>query len=236
MKPNTLIVSEVFYSLQGEGSTVGVPAVFLRLSGCNLMCEGAGWRCDTIEVWQKGRSTEFENVLSDYQFKALKRGAHLIITGGEPLLHEAAINRYLDWFINKYEFLPFIEVETNGTIIPGGSIINRVRMWNCSPKLPNSGESFAKRVNEVAILYIQDMTMDHIFKFVINKRGDLMDLFDDYKFIDFERKNKIYLMPAGATQKELAVIRPIVAELCKDFGFNYTDRMHISIWNKKTGV
>ena len=60
-KLNHLLVSEVFYSLQGEGSTMGIPAVFLRLSGCNLLCDGA-WRCDTIEVWQKGHKTEFEDV------------------------------------------------------------------------------------------------------------------------------------------------------------------------------
>lgn len=236
MKPNTLIVSEVFYSIQGEGGTVGIPSVFLRLSGCNLMCEGAGWRCDTIEVWQKGKSTDFENVLPPLHIGKLKKGAHLIITGGEPLLHEAAINRYLDWFHDKYEFLPFIEVETNGTIIPGANIINRVRMWNCSPKLINSGETFARRVNEVAILAIQDNTIDHIFKFVISSKSDMLDLFDDYDFMDFADKMRLFLMPAGATQEELAITRPIVAELCKDFGFRYTDRVHVTVWNKKTGV
>ena len=61
----SLNISEQFYSIQGEGRTVGVPALFLRLQGCNLTCggkktvltgnkqDGASWRCDTIEVWTK---------------------------------------------------------------------------------------------------------------------------------------------------------------------------------------
>ena len=62
-----LIVSEYFYSIQGEGKTMGVPSVFIRLTACNLMCGGRGtekdfklhngatWRCDSIEVWRKGK-------------------------------------------------------------------------------------------------------------------------------------------------------------------------------------
>ena len=52
---NTIRVSEYFYSIQGEGLTVGVPAVFLRLQGCNLDCgsSGGSWVCDTEAVWNK---------------------------------------------------------------------------------------------------------------------------------------------------------------------------------------
>jgi len=59
-------ISEHFYSLQGEGKTMGVPAIFVRLQACNLLCggygtqkdgklhDGATWRCDTLDVWTKG--------------------------------------------------------------------------------------------------------------------------------------------------------------------------------------
>ena len=63
---NKLVVSEKFYSIQGEGQTMGVPAVFLRLGGCNLLCKGKGWVCDSIEVWKKGVSTPFNEVLTEY--------------------------------------------------------------------------------------------------------------------------------------------------------------------------
>ena len=72
-----LAISEVFYSIQGEGKTVGIPSVFVRLGGCNLMCGGMGtqfdgelhngaeFRCDTVEVWMQAQSKEVEEVLCD---------------------------------------------------------------------------------------------------------------------------------------------------------------------------
>ena len=62
MKSIKLAISEIFFSIQGEGKTVGIPSVFVRLGGCNLICGGEGtqndkklhnnakWRCDTIEI------------------------------------------------------------------------------------------------------------------------------------------------------------------------------------------
>ena len=110
----TIKISEQFYSIQGEGRTVGVPAVFLRLQGCNLTCGGihtvkskkldsdATWRCDTIEVWTKGNSYHFKDVCDDWEnknwVKLFKQGAHLVITGGEPLLQQSAICDLLTYF------------------------------------------------------------------------------------------------------------------------------------------
>ncbi|MEY4571373.1 MAG: Cellulophaga phage phiSM, partial [Bacteroidota bacterium] len=77
-----LPVSEVFYSIQGEGQTMGVPAVFLRLGGCNILCQSKHWVCDTIEVWRKSKSTAFDEILSEeFTKRIIEDGAHLIITG-----------------------------------------------------------------------------------------------------------------------------------------------------------
>jgi len=235
VKNNTLIVSEVFYSIQGEGQTVGIPAVFLRLGGCNLLCEGAGWRCDTIEVWQKGNSLYFQEVIENPEWiERLKQGAHLVITGGEPLLHQNSIVNYLKWFRGVYNFLPIIEVETNGTIIPISDMFDYVHYWNVSPKLPSSGAgSYEKRVNELAIKEILRLGKDSIFKFVISYKADWVDVSEEYDFVPNE---KIMLMPAGDTQELLNFMRPIVVDMCKQFCVQYSERLHIVIWNKKTGV
>lgn len=233
MKNNFLLVSEVFYSMQGEGQTMGIPAVFLRLGGCNILCKSKSWICDTIEVWQKSKKTYFNDVFNNRQMNALRNGAHLVLTGGEPLIHQDKIVDFLDWFMFKYGFFPIIEVETNGTIIPNATFIRYIDYWNCSPKLSNSGVSKNKRINSVAIEMINRFDSS-IFKFVMEKHSDVIDMLDDYGNIIDHRK--IVLMPAGETQEKLEITRPIVSNIAIDYYWRFSDRMHITIWNQKTGV
>jgi 7-carboxy-7-deazaguanine synthase len=233
----SLIVSEVFYSIQGEGQCAGISAVFLRLAGCNLLCSGVGWVCDTIEVWKKGRHTYFQDVLPVEYIQHLENGAHLVITGGEPLLHQEAIGQYLVWFMSVHNFKPIIEIETNGTIVPEWYLSTGVvNYWNVSFKLSTSGEPYEKRVNELALTTIGRDCNNVSYKVVISREEDILELFKDFLDTKLIDESKVMLMPAGSTQDELTVTRPIVVEACKAFNLGYTDRLHIVIWNKKTGV
>jgi len=232
MKDN-LVISEKFYSIQGEGQTMGIPSIFIRLSGCNILCQSESWVCDSIEVWRKGTKTPFEQVLTDDEVQRLFNGAHLIFTGGEPLMHQKKIVEYLDWFKEVEGFMPTLEFETNGTIMPCRELIDVVNYWNCSPKLANSGEPYERRVKPLVITELNKQN-NVIFKFVIQKKEDCLDVFQDYgQYI--ANKNYVF-MPAGETQDKLAVTRPIVAEQCINLGIRYSERLHIVIWNQKTGV
>lgn len=236
MSKNKLIVAETFYSIQGEGQTMGTPAVFLRLAGCNLLCESEHWRCDTIEVWRKGKTIPFEDVLWPNDIKMLENGAHLVITGGEPMMHQQAIIDYLKWLREFRDVWPIVEIETNGTVEPIEKFpMGWVHYWNVSPKLPNSGMPYERRVNEVALKRLSHSPAHNktIFKFVISNEQDLIAMDEEYGFLP---KNQIMLMPAGDTIESLSKTRPMVVELCKKFGFRFSDRLHISIWDKKTGV
>jgi 7-carboxy-7-deazaguanine synthase len=76
-----MFVSEVFYSLQGEGLMIGVPSVFVRSSGCNLRCR---W-CDTpYASW----SPEGEHQSVEQLMKEIERypSRHVVLTGGEPMI------------------------------------------------------------------------------------------------------------------------------------------------------
>lgn len=230
-RDNILYISEKFYSIQGEGRTVGTPAVFIRLSGCNLLCKSDSWVCDSIEVWKKGTKVSFENVLTEIEIQDLKNGAHLVFTGGEPLLHQESIASFIKFIQINYQFIPYIEVETNGTIEPIKRLFFYVKQWNVSPKLLSSGEAFEKRFFIDVLLRFN--SLNSIFKFVVHSELDVIEIFNNYGVLN---KNKIYLMPAGDSQELLEEKRIEVIELCKKYVLKFTDRLHITAWNKKTGV
>src|SRR5262245_58234553 len=123
-------VAETFFSIQGEGPTAGLPAVFVRLQGCSVGCS---W-CDTKYSWDPGagRETTVEAVVAE----AIGHGcSRAVVTGGEPLesiLFEPIVTGLLDREFN-------IEVETSGTIAPPDSPAMTRLQWNVSLKLPSSG-------------------------------------------------------------------------------------------------
>jgi organic radical activating enzyme len=237
-----LAVSEVFYSIQGEGKTTGFPAVFVRLAGCNLMCggkgtekdgklhDGATWRCDSIEVWIKGKSKPYAEILPIECQEAIRNGANVIITGGEPMLQQKNIEGFIQYIVEQINDFPFIEIETNGTIMPSDDMLNLVDQWNVSPKLANSGMPLEDRINEEVLTKLSKYNTQ--FKFVVSSRQD----WEEIKAINGIDKTQITLMPAGSNQEELKETKELVAEICKENYLRLTNRLHIDIWNKKTGV
>lgn len=241
MSKDKIIVAEYFYSIQGEGPTMGRPAIFLRLGGCNLFCNGA-WRCDTIEVWQKGKAEDIVELakkisadIVDYNFPTL------IVTGGEPLIQQEAVYRLfnnMDVILRKRadrgdKIRPsFIEIETNGTIIPEFS--NIVDQWNVSIKLEGSGEDFKKRIKEHAIRYFVN-NKKSIFKFVVSSRTDIHEVGIISNVYDISNE-RIWLMPACNSREELIKRSPELSEICKENGYNFSPRLQLLIWDKTVGV
>lgn len=242
---NKLALSEVFYSIQGEGPTCGHPAVFIRLGGCNLMCGGMGtqftrelennatWRCDTIEVWMKAQSREYKDVLTEECITAIKNGANVVLTGGEPLMQQNTLIEFVKWLRSNVKQECYIEIETNGTIMPTSELLLEVQQFNVSPKLSNSG-------NDRSLTYRSDVIevfnqhRNSCFKFVVFNEQDWKEIKTDYiPLIDMKN---VWLMPAGEDQDLLSKTKQYVAELAKENHLKYTSRLHIDIWNKKTGV
>ena len=92
-----------------------------------------------------------------------------------------------------------------------------------------------KRRCKPDVLKALDKTDNDIqYKFVLSSGSDLDEVNND--FLPHISRDRVYLMPAGSTQEELAETYPIVAELCKYNNFKFTPRLHVDIWNKKTGV
>jgi len=242
---SSIAIAEHFYSIQGEGKYMGVPAVFLRLAGCNLMCGGFGtqfdkqlhngatWRCDTIEVWTKGDSINASQAvgafLDDYGMH-LRLGAHLVITGGEPLLQQTGLVDFLDAIKKEIPHL-FVEIETNGTLLPSDKFAELIDHWNVSPKLANSGNELSARCNPNAIAYF-DGRPSVCFKFVVSGLKDVLEAIDTYT----TSHHNTYLMPACDSIEEFNKVAPIVAEIAKDYTLNFSPRLQINLWNQTTGV
>ena len=239
-----LSISEVFYSVQGEGMTVGVPSVFVRLAGCNLMCGGMGtqfdgelhngaeFRCDTVEVWMKGRSMEVDKILDEECEEAIRNDAHIIITGGEPTMQQAGVESFIKYIKDNLNKNAFFEIETNGTILPNEYLLHNINLFNCSPKLANSGNDKSSTYKPDVIKTLNKYNT--IFKFVVNDDRQWKEIQEDY--MELVDRKKVYLMPAGENQELLNINKQKVVELAKDNFLNFTSRLHIEIWNKKTGV
>lgn len=246
-------VSEIFHSLQGEGSTTGMPSVFLRLQACNLMCGGIGtqrdkklhngatWRCDTIEVWQQGNrwvTEELAKHLHRLYAGNFLNGSQLVITGGEPLLQQDQFRLLKVTLGNllKAEFR--IEIETNGTILPTDETVTITDQFNVSPKLSNSGMEAEKRIKTASMECLSRLARRNkaIFKFVITRPEDIKEVFEDYiKPFDIP-KSKVWLMPGCSTQDQYNKVAPLVADIAKDRGLHFSTRLQINLWNETTGV
>lgn len=105
-------ISEIFQTIQGEGSNSGQNSLFIRLAGCNLRCE---W-CDTKYAWENKREMS-QRVLAEMIRNYHKKtgSIHVVWTGGEPLLQERRIIQTI--IATKPEHMAH-HLETNGTIIP----------------------------------------------------------------------------------------------------------------------
>lgn len=256
-------VAEQFYSVQGEGVYAGEPSVFLRLAGCNLCCGGyenlqrdredmepeddATWVCDTIEVWREAtKSYDAEELVDTWDdmgwLSHLDTGGHLILTGGEPTMshNRKGILPLMRELSMRGAIRPFTEVETNGTIRPTEEMAYFINQWNVSLKLSNSGMERGERINEDAIEWFinahqEDKTSDAHFKFVVSREEDVQEILKLVTEFDIPEE-MILLMPAGATQEELARTREKVARLCMQTGWRYTPRLQVNVWDQATGV
>lgn len=248
---DALAVSELFYSIQGEGKTIGVPSVFMRLKGCNLTCGGkntiktkqldsnATWRCDTIEVWLKGKTHKISELLdifeSENYIDFLKKGVHLIITGGEPLLQDKSLVAFFDAFFNRYGFVPFVEVETNGTLEVSEKLHKHIAQYNVSLKLKNSGMDSLVRIIDSSIKsFIAKNNV--IYKFVVSSQEDVHEVFDCYVDKYSLPLHTIYLMPGADSREKLHSLEHDIITLCKQLCVNYSTRLHVHVWDKLTGV
>lgn len=141
----TIPICELFVSIQGEGIRAGYPAIFIRVSGCNLRCVFGNTICDTA---YSSFSPEKGSVTTDdvFDFCCKKHGQvrDIVITGGEPMLYKDQLIKMMNAIAHRREYeqgdnycYPVFTIETNGTlpIIEDEDIPDAQLLISCSPKL-----------------------------------------------------------------------------------------------------
>lgn len=224
----TLFVSEIFDSLQGEGPSLGAPCTFLRLAGCNLTCQ---W-CDTEYSWNWTKY-DVRKETSTHGIAAIAQRVtacpRLVITGGEPLLQQRALEQLLPLLPAE---LP-IEVETNGTIAPSPALFARINQWNVAPKLAHSGEPESRRLISLALTALRDTTRAWL-KVVVETASDLAEVEALVTQLAWPR-DRVYLMPQCRSADELARRTPEVVNWAIASRFRYTGRLHLQVWGGERG-
>jgi 7-cyano-7-deazaguanosine (preQ0) biosynthesis protein QueE len=222
---------EIFYSIQGEGANIGKPAVFLRLGLCNLKCE---W-CDTKYTWDwavyKAQEQLVELSLEDIERGILNFNCkYLVITGGEPLIQQAQIIPLLESLKNQGFF---IEIETNGTILPDQRVLGLVDHWSVSPKLQNSGNSKVDREIDAVYKLFNTSDSSH-FKYVLQNEIEFEEVQQLVKQYNIN-PHKMILMPEAGNKTELLARSRWLVELCKTGGYMFSLRLHILLWGNERG-
>lgn len=233
MPRDVLVVNELFgNTIQGEGRHAGRPCAFVRLSRCNLNC---AW-CDTPYTWDwKGQlGVAYDPAVESHLMgvpaivEALSAllpdgDAIVVVSGGEPLIQRQGVTRLA-------QALGVIEthVETNGTLPPAEGVT-----WNSvSPKLlPSAGIPLEKAYKREALAALADHP--GAVKLVVDPAVDTelaVQMAVQMLEVSGWTRDRVDLMPCGATREQLAETGPTVQKLSTALQLGYSPRLHVTVF------
>ena len=201
-----LRVSEVFRSVQAEGTHTGTPAAFIRLYGCGVQCP---W-CDTPYTWKHPvQSVTFAELVAApaesplvaevteddlAAWVAAQEVRHVVLTGGEPL------EQRLLPLLERLAGAAYVQIETSGTLMPGLETLKRIDWLTVSPKVGMPGG--------LAVLP-EMLDLANEIKMPIGRTRDLANLFD---LLDYVRPDTpVWLQPLSLSPKATELCRFVAA-------------------------
>jgi 7-carboxy-7-deazaguanine synthase len=244
IETETLFLSDdkLFYTVEGEGEYVGQPSVFMRMSMCNLTCKGFASGdspngCDSYVSWSIKNKLAFSEIFKLMEEKGfvdhLKNRAIFKLTGGEPLIQEKQLLKFIESFAARYNFVPRIDFETNATLTPNERWVTEFgATFTTSPKLTTNGDSEEKTYKPETLRWHVDHNSG--FKFVITSDRDIEEIWKKY-VEDYEGINvplqRIWFMPCCGSRNEHIQKAQAVAEYAKAMHVNFSPRLHLLVWD-----
>lgn len=233
-----MLISEIFYSVQGEGILTGVPSVFVRTSGCNLRCR---W-CDTPYASWKPEGTDLSPEAIFEQIRSFPAARHVVLTGGEPMIAKGA--EPLIALIRGAGL--HLTIETAGTMPPP---VAGCDLASISPKLANStplegeiSENWIRRHERTRfqpdiIRAWMESAVETQLKFVISTNGDFTEARNLLSEIAHPiAPDHVLLMPEGRTMDELRARSAWLVDVCKAHGHRFCHRLHIELFGNRRGT
>lgn len=230
-------VTEVFYSLQGEGMLAGTPSVFVRLAGCPLRCP---W-CDTKYAWdfQAGQELDPAQIVERVSRWPCR---FVVLTGGEPMMGPdfAARAGLADLTHRLGASGKHITVETAGVLFVPDLACD---LMSISPKLADTvvrqqgpGETREPVKSDLQAIRQLIRAYPYQLKFVVESPQDIHGVQGMLRDLGPLETGRVMLMPQAATTQEMQTRSPMVAALCKQTGLRFGQRLHILLWGQQRGV
>ncbi|WP_051826801.1 7-carboxy-7-deazaguanine synthase QueE [Kitasatospora aureofaciens] len=220
-----LIVAERFGvevpTFQGEGPSGGHPALFIRLSRCNLSCT----KCDTKYTWDWSQFDPHreatKQTVADLATWATSSPVELVvITGGEPLLQQAGLVPLVETLLAAGKR---VEFETNGTIAPVPELLVDGVHFNVSPKIASFGMDEVKSVVPAALQAFVSSGRA-AFKFVASSTADLDRIAE---LADAHGLAPVWVMPEGTTADAITARTRVLADAVAARRWHFTTRLHV---------
>ena len=214
MIASSLRITEIFYSLQGESNTVGIPTVFIRLTGCPLRCT----YCDTAYAFTGGEKITIADIVKQ---TAAYGTQYVTVTGGEPLAQVACVDLIKELLDTGF----VVSLETSGAL--DVSKVDKRTVKVLDFKTPSSGEQSKNLYQNINFLTAQDQ-----IKFVIGNDEDYewsKALVEEYKL---NERCEILFSPVMGIQNPTELAEKILRDKLQ---VRFQIQLHKLLWDNAQG-
>ncbi len=214
MIASSLRITEIFYSLQGESNTVGIPTVFIRLTGCPLRCT----YCDTAYAFTGGEKITIADIVKQTAAYGTK---YVTVTGGEPLAQVACVDLIKELLDTGF----VVSLETSGAL--DVSKVDKRTVKVLDFKTPSSGEQSKNLYQNINFITAQDQ-----IKFVIGNDEDYewsKALVEEYKL---NERCEILFSPVMGIQNPTELAEKILRDKLQ---VRFQIQLHKLLWDNAQG-